>query len=508
MKKRYILMFLLMFILFLITSFFIPYTGDDWGNYIENCSLKSAINIGVNNYFTWEGRFISRVLICLLVPRKILWSILNALVMTLIYYLIVKIVKPSNKKYLIMPILFICIVNIDGAMFTQTYLWITGNITYILCIPLILGYLYYMDKIFDSEMKHKIVPYIIFGVLNFVSTMFVENIAVALVVTNILYLIVNLIKYKKIDKMALICLILSSIGTLIMLESPGSKYRATLDAEFYNLSLLNKLKINIPNFIYFTFVINPYIIIAMLLIVDKAVERICYKVNKVFVNIALIIGVVILNVFTIINILYHLKDLIPLSLFRLSIYNKILDMIVIPNSIVFIVNYSVLILSFTAILIYRTITKKDYRIIFYYLVSIASTLCLLVVGTWGGRLATLSMFLMYIVIFKLLEESNIKLKIDDLKIKKALVVLLFLAVILDILGMIYLYYNVYEHSFIREKRMEKAIKNKEKNIEIYTYPQELLWNPEPWSSYHDETFKIYYKIDMDKNLVFNFRLGR
>ena len=77
MKKK--IFFKCIFIFFLIIFFLSPISGDDWGNYIEGSrGLYKSITEAIGMYFSWEGRFISRVLINILTYHKVLWNIVNS----------------------------------------------------------------------------------------------------------------------------------------------------------------------------------------------------------------------------------------------------------------------------------------------------------------------------------------------------------------------------------------------------------------------------------------------
>lgn len=112
LKKNY--PYILIFIFFLIITFLVPISGDDWGNYIEgSLGLKHTITHSINMYFSWEGRFISRLLITFLTYYKPLWNIMNSLLITSIIYLIMKIIKPKNKKLIFLTTtLMILLMNI------------------------------------------------------------------------------------------------------------------------------------------------------------------------------------------------------------------------------------------------------------------------------------------------------------------------------------------------------------------------------------------------------------
>jgi hypothetical protein len=150
-SKKLFILYLSIFLFFLLISCFIPINGDDWGNYIIGVEgIKTSINNAISMYFDWEGRFISRIIINILTCHKWLWNIMNALIMTSIFIIINKIIKPKNK-IIIGTLLFLGIILVDTSIFTQGYVWLAGNITYIFPLLLILIYLYFNNYIFSCD---------------------------------------------------------------------------------------------------------------------------------------------------------------------------------------------------------------------------------------------------------------------------------------------------------------------------------------------------------------------
>ena len=125
---------------------------------------------------------------------------------------------------------------------SQVVVWLAGNITYLLVIPLLLFYFY---TVFDSK-KHSKKTIILLALLNMIMTMFVENMGVVLVVANILILINRYLKTKKIDKEILTYLIASIVGLLSMLLSPGTAKRSKTENIYFNeLSLFEEIELGL-----------------------------------------------------------------------------------------------------------------------------------------------------------------------------------------------------------------------------------------------------------------------
>ena len=103
--------------------------------------------------------------------------------------------------------------------------------------------------------------------------MFVENMAVVFVVSNILFLIYEFWKNKKFDKYLVLNLIVSIAGTILMILSPGSKLRANDTLEFVNLNIIEKIIFNIPNFVYYTFIRNNWMLLMLVVVLSVLVYQ-------------------------------------------------------------------------------------------------------------------------------------------------------------------------------------------------------------------------------------------
>lgn len=59
-----------------------------------------------------------------------MWNIISSLVTTSIIYFIMKIINPKNKKATLL-LIFLTFLLMSFKVFTQTLIWVTGNITYV-----------------------------------------------------------------------------------------------------------------------------------------------------------------------------------------------------------------------------------------------------------------------------------------------------------------------------------------------------------------------------------------
>ena len=467
MKKK--IFYISIFLLFLLIFFLSPICGDDWGNYIEGSKgLYRSITEAIGMYFSWEGRFISRVLINILTYHKILWNFVNSLVITGTVFLIIKIINPKKKIIYLLTLLVFLLMNIYT--FSQVIPWLAGNLTYFFIMPLLLLYFYY---IFENDKK----LIISFSILNLIMTMFVEHMAVILVFSNVLFLIYRYIKDKKISKELVLYLIISIIGTVIMLISPGSLYRSSIEnIAFNSLSIIGKLMYNVPNFVYYTFIVNPYMII-LLSIANY------FLINKIFKN-------KILKVFLIL-----LMDIIPILSTSLYLVSKFVDInifLIDSHSIIMIIYYIIYILFFLYLITKykKSIFNKE---MFFYVIGISSNVVMMASPTWGYRTSFATY--LFLCIFSLIIIN------ENIKERKLYNIILSSIIVLSSLFYITLYISTYRQYKENKTIIEKGIKDKSKVIEIYQYPYFINCNINPDNEYHLRVFKNYYGINQDVEII-------
>ena len=460
MKKK--IFFISIFLFLLLILFLSPICGDDWGNYIEGSKgIYKSITEAVSMYFSWEGRFISRVLINILTYHKVLWNIVNSLVITCSIYLIIKIINPKKRIIYLLTLLVFLLMNIYT--FSQVIPWVAGNITYLFVIPLLLLYFYY---IFKDDKKH----IIIFSILNIIMTMFVEHMAIILIISNILFIIYRYIKNKRISKELILYLMLSIIGTIVMLISPGSLYRSSVEnLDFNKLSIIGKVIYNIPNFIYYTFMVNPYMIILLSI-------ASFYLINKLFRNRLLKIVLVLLM---------NIIPILSTSLYLISNFININSFLINPNSIVLLVFYIIYVLFFIYLIIKnnKSIFNKE---MFFFIIGILSNAVMMISPTWGFRTSFATYI--FLCIFSLIIIN------EYIREKKIYNTILSILIIVASLFYIVFYISIFRQYKENESIIEKGINNKSKVIEIYKYPYFANCNINPDNEYHLKKFKKYYDI--------------
>ncbi len=470
MKKK--IFYISIFILFIIILFLSPISGDDWGNYIEGSKgFYHCISQSIGMYLGWEGRFISRVLINILTYHKVLWNIINSIFITSIVFLIIKIINPKHKKIIcLLSLLVILLMNIFT--FSQVVVWVAGNITYLFVIPLLLGYFYY---VFDYKKDNKFLV-CLFAILNFIMPMFIEHMAVILVISNIIFFTYRFVKKRCIDKELLLYLILSIIATLLMLLSPGTKIRSGMEnIEFSKLSLFNKIIYNIPNFINYTFIVNYFLLILMVCANIYLIKK--HTKNKLL-KYLLLIFVTIIPILNCIN--YFISNFYMYPLFKCNI---------IIHSLYY-GTYLIIMLYFIVIDTYKDKSKK---IIFFFIIGILSNLVMMISPIWGYRTSFATYIFLSISMLMIIDKY--------IKERKLYNIILSILCIGSSLFYIILYISVHFQYMDNLKVIETAKRRNSKVIEIIKYPYYVNCNINPTSDFHIMRYKKYYGLNEDVKIV-------
>ncbi len=467
MSKKEKVFYISSFLFYLFILSLSPISGDDWGNYIAGSNgLYHCIGNAVGMYFSWEGRFVSRVLINILTYHKILWNIVNAFLIVLFNYLCIKIIKPKNNK-LSYLFVFLIIPFMNLYTFSQTITWVAGNITYFFEIPLIL--IYYMmlsKKKYDFKFN-----FIFLLLLSASIPMFAEHMAAILVIGNLIILFYNYYKTKKIDKKIIIFTIVAIVFTLLMYLSPGTKLRsASENLDFNKLSILGKIIYNIPAFVYYTFMDNYYLLV-LFIITNFVIIKKRFKKKWIKILLTLFLTVV---------------PLITLIIYPLSVVKNIN----IINNIWLIIYYIVfLIISF-----FLNIFEKNKESTFLFIIGIMANCVMLMSPTWGYR-TTLFTYMM-------LALANIILITKYLKNNKFIEYILKLFSIIICIMFIVLYINIFRCQKDLEKGIKKQLKENKDVIDVVMFPNYVNCNINPDNDFHLVKYKEYYSIPQDKQINF------
>lgn len=209
LKNRIMIATTFIFLLFLCYLF--PYTGDDW-------AWGSSIGMDrLHSFFAdYNGRYVGNLIVILLTRSNILKTIVMALTIGGTAYLSYKMV---NKDRISLFVLFnILFFTMSRTIFRQGVVWTAGFTNYAISTLFIIVYFYLLSKAIDKTATKKIQVGIgIFTfILAFCNSLFAEHITVYLVLIDLLILIYERIKNKKLNKIALFHLIGATLGAILM----------------------------------------------------------------------------------------------------------------------------------------------------------------------------------------------------------------------------------------------------------------------------------------------------
>lgn len=478
-KNNYI--YLISFIFFLIILSLAPINGDDWGNYFAGSQgIIKIFSAAKDMYFSWEGRFIGRIFIYLFTYYKFMFVIITAGLLTLIVYVANKILgNVKNKTVYVVPFMLLLLLNTTSI--SQTYTWIAGSITYLYPTTIVLAYFYYLYR--KKEFKFKNVEFIVLLVINIITPMFVENIGVAFVFGNILWLVIN----RKSDKKELIkfgvLTLFSIIALVAMLMSPGTALRAGGETDFYNMNFFERIIYNIPNLIGYSITRNIIVLILMTIAIIYMLRVKKIKLYKI----------ILFSIIPILGVIQNIYLMFPFDLQNID-FNRLSEIwgVFSVDNWYFIFYWIFFIILFFYAIYYLINDEKERNfLIFLTLVGGVAVGSMLVSPTWGERVAILTEFIFLIVSLRLLKDS-INPKFNKL--------------IYGFLGILICYFIImFSLIFVvqkdRDNYIEKQLKNTDlEQIEVYKHFVNYVWTRAPWTDYHAGTFKNYYGIDDNKSI--------
>jgi hypothetical protein len=479
-----------LFIFFLIICLLVPLNGDDWGNFNPNVTISWSLSNALESYKTYEGRIFSRFFVNFGPYYKTLWAFCNSFLISLIYIFFKKIYKNTKclKQLLLLGLLALLCVNYN--MFSQEYVWVTGNITYLVPCALLVIYFIYLFYSYKKISKYNFLPLIL---VNISCPLFVEHIGGALLVGNLLFLIYQFIFKHKISKFNIILLILSLVSVLISYYSPGSANRINNSLAFSNLNILGKIRFNFHNFINYTYLFNPFLIFLMTIPINYFI----YKIIKKNISFLILIIFNIIPVFTIISN-FHL-------FYPFNEYQYSMDLVCKQNEInctnwsyYFWIIYTIL--FFISIVFIIPNKKEKIKYLILTIIGYSANLTMLLSPTWGARTSYFTYIWLSFISIGLIS-FILKYK-DDIILKKLNKILTLFVVCLFTYYIIS--FSIIKHfDNIRLNQISKQIGEGKTELVVKTLPIKLVWNYNPNMEFHQESYikYLYYQGIIKKGKI-------
>lgn len=238
-KKILIISAILGIVFFFFLNCITPFIIDDYcrmydfSTITELTNIKDALNSIKTEYFMWNGRSISTIIITFFVclKNKIPFNIANTIVYFLFLYLIYSFINKNIKlKSVYFITLYICFWLFTPA-YGHDFLWLTGSVTYLwITVFLILFIIPYKNKL-EGKQSSNILT-VLAAPLGFLAGWSAENGAAAILVFLIAYFIRKIVIKEKLKAFEILGFIAFVAGFLFLLLSPGSRNRANQLQQF------------------------------------------------------------------------------------------------------------------------------------------------------------------------------------------------------------------------------------------------------------------------------------
>ena len=303
----YILVYFVIFIILFLQHNLVHMYFDDFGNAslsyattVENVvktnyTFKQLIDEAIFTYFNFGGRILYGMIATLLLKNGIKAFMMTQIFVIMgIFHMSSSIIsKITKKKSFIWPILcMVLYMLLDITIMRHGAYWASASILYLWpMLPFLVLVNYYMknNELIKEGKKVNYLKYILISLPLIILTVFSqEQIGVGLIAFFVIYIFFDHFKdIKKFLKYDLF-VVLTSIGTyLALLLAPGNMARMSRhNDEFAQLSLLEKLKTNIPKVFDLLFkvkgsiYINILIALILMYIIYKFIKN--YKKSKIY----------------------------------------------------------------------------------------------------------------------------------------------------------------------------------------------------------------------------------
>lgn len=276
-KYKKIIILVAIFTSMLVLNLITPLIMDDF-NYsfglngrIKN--FKEIIDFQIVHYLSWGGRSVAHTLLQLfLMNNKMLFNISNAMVYTLLIYLIYSIIKKENEE----KPLYLLLIHFSLWFFTpafgQAFIWLTGSCNYLWTTTIIILFLKLFIDFDNNNNKHNLIKIILYGLLGVIAGWTNENSGAGLISILIAYTIHKKFFCKeKLNKIQIAGAIGSLLGFIIMIMAPGNYKRASgfKDNTFFIIKYLKRFLNITQNATVYLFVLLIILIVLITIYIYK-----------------------------------------------------------------------------------------------------------------------------------------------------------------------------------------------------------------------------------------------
>ena len=497
--------FFLFFIFILLLNHFLFLFHDDYGyaslsyfsNYNgikgPNYNLIDMLSFLSYHYFKWGGRVLYFFFEILLLRFGLsYYRFFQAIITVGIFYVIYKIIvkKTNIDNFKVALFCVLCFGLFEVMNLRSGYMWITASILYFIPLFPFLLFVYF----YDGKTKIGLCSFLIF-----MSTWSHEQISILALSYILCYTLYDWFILKNKNKKHLIVSLVALIGFLILMMAPGSYIRVNSSQDFYSLSIIDKMRINIPeilfnNFGKYTKLFSIFFFISMLyVIIQNKVFKFLKKFNK-YIRLLSILSTLVIVILIFIKpegyfyYFYNIKNS--------NVWHDLMD-------IIFIIQ---LLLIFYNLIIYFY-GKNNIEFIYIIIGAFLSQLAMVVAPYFPLRSTTMFNIMFFAIITYLYVQLMKKSKFCSY------IVLIILAIysLSNSYKILHGYYtnndeNIYNDSILKET--SKRIKNGEKIDKVKLKKlQDLVYGTDvPYLEgldYIYEYIKYYYELPQDLEIVYD-----
>lgn len=408
-KSGILIIFVVFFLVIFIQHQFVYLHHDDYG-YASLCyayvvddvdghdlSLTQITEFLKGHYEIWGGRILYFFIEIVLISNGVwLFRLFQSLVITIIFYLIYKIVQKIIKNKMNKYVLAICTISLYGIfeinLLNHGIFWFSASVLYIIPMLPFLAFIYfYQDskkKIYKNKLK-KILTYFFYGILIFLATFSQEQVSIAALGYIGVLTIYNTVKNKKIDKKDIIMITIAILGFLILMLAPGNKARQgdITSIDFYSKPFIERTILGMQNLILRTFSSDTKIfnIIFYFCIAYTSIEMIKLKKGKRnfhLISLVSIASIIFISIIKNEGYFEYIYYLINLNIYRLLI------------TFIFLIQLLLMFLS----VVYYLYNFEEFKLINIIFSAVLSIICMIVAPYFATRSAIIFIILCFIFI--------------------------------------------------------------------------------------------------------------
>lgn len=468
---------------FLALTFFcyiFPYTGDDWA---------WGSSIGVERLESWfenyNGRYAGNLAVMVLTRFRVLRAVFEAGCLAGILYLIVP--RGKNRVFLMLTgaFLFVCVPKL---MLRQAIVWTAGYSNYVISILLVLVYVRYCYPLADKDVKNRrqFAPHagaaIPLAILAFVTALFVEHITTYILVMAAVVVLYTLYKERRIYAAHIGYLVGAAAGAAAMFSNGAYRmiadnqdgYRTmTAETGIMDRILTNYFSVIGKELFVNNFVLNFFILFAVILVFVKQRDMYQSRIQKIFAVLSMIMVGLAVNYSAVVD---------ALKIF--AHWDKLPDVCHGAVTALFCIGIVLFCLC--------GIAEKKLRTKAIFLIGSAAcvTAPLMAVTPIGSR----CFFAMYVFFAFFVLEC-----MDSLESKVWYSLLIGAAIVLALLNWARIYVPIYQADLDRLEKVRQCAQQGETVVKVTHYPHEnYLWCSVPQTgSIWEERYKLFYGIPME-----------